>query len=194
MLGGLQLPSDPRWVYLAEKEIDEILSDHAYCEQKAASTCIAIIQRFPEFNNVVDALIPIVSEEWGHFKMVKDIIDNRGLKLGKQRKDEYVIKLHKHIIKGRSRTLQVSERLFVSALVEARSCERFRILSTVLKDEKLKNFYKKLMISEAGHFRLFLDLASNLLPNDLFEKRWKEWLITEANIIKSIEVRGDRVH
>ena len=194
MLAGLKLPTDPRWVNLAEKNIQEILSDHAYCEQKAATNCITIIQMFPEYEEVIDALMPIVTEEWGHFRMVVDQLKKRDLSLGRQRRDEYVNQLQTHIVQGGSRDHQIVERLLVAALIEARSCERFRLLSTDINDAELKEFYRKLMISEAGHFRLFLDLAMNILPKEQVMARWEEYLLAEANIIANLELRGDRVH
>lgn len=194
MLAGLKLPTDPRWVNLAEKNIEEILTDHAYCEQKAATNCITIIQMFPEYTEIVDALIPIVAEEWQHFKMVVNQLKKRNMQLGFQRKDEYVNKLMTFVRKGNSREHQLMERLLVAALIEARSCERFRLLSTDINDEELKEFYKKLMISEAGHFRLFLDLAFTIMPKQTVMKRWEEYLAFEASIMKNLELRGDRVH
>lgn len=194
MLGGLKLPTDPRWVNLAEKNIGEILTDHAYCEQKAATNCITIIQMFPEYEAVVEALMPIVTEEWGHFRMVVDQLKKRDIPLGRQRRDEYVNQLQSNIIQGGSRDHQLVERLLVAALIEARSCERFRLLSTDVNDDELKEFYRKLMISEAGHFRLFLDLALDILPKEVVMKRWEEYLASEAEIISKLELRGDRVH
>lgn len=194
MLAGLKLPTDPRWVNLAEKNIEEILTDHAYCEQKAATNCITIIQMFPEYEEVVEALMPIVTEEWGHFRMVVDQLKKRDMQLGRQRRDEYVNQLQTNIIQGGSRDHQIVERLLVAALIEARSCERFRLLSTDISDDELKEFYRKLMISEAGHFRLFLDLATSILPKEQVMQRWEEYLEAEAKIIASLELRGDRVH
>ena len=194
MLGGLKLPTDPRWVNLADKNIEEILTDHAYCEQKAATNCITIIQMFPEFEAVVDALMPIVTEEWGHFRMVVDQLKKRDMQLGRQRRDEYVNQLQSNIIQGGSREHQIVERLLIAALIEARSCERFRLLSSDINDDELKEFYRKLMISEAGHFRLFLDLAMEILPKEQVMARWEEYLDKEADIIRHLEVRGDRVH
>lgn len=194
MLAGLKLPTDPRWVNLADRNIEEILTDHAYCEQKAATNCITIIQMFPEFDEVVDALMPIVTEEWGHFRMVVDQLKKRNMNLGRQRRDEYVNQLQALIIQGGSREHQIVERLLVAALIEARSCERFRLLSVDISDDELKEFYRKLMISEAGHFRLFLDLALAILPKAQVMARWEEYLGKEAEIIQNMEVRGDRVH
>jgi tRNA 2-(methylsulfanyl)-N6-isopentenyladenosine37 hydroxylase len=194
MLGGLKLPTDPRWVNLAEKSIEEILTDHAYCEQKAASTNIGIIQLFPEHEELVEALIPIVSEEWGHFKMVLEELKKRNLKLGRQRKDEYVGAILQFSRKGGSREDLLLEKLLISALIEARSAERFRLLSTEINDEGLRKFYKKLMVSEAGHFRLFLDLALKYIPKEKVLKRWEEYLEKEKDILHQIELRGDRMH
>lgn len=159
---GLKLPTDPRWVNLAEKDLTEILTDHAYCEQKAATSCISLIQQYPEREDMVKALAPIVTEEWGHFRMVLAELDKRNLKLGRQRKDEYVNELLKFQKKGGSREERLLEKLLVCALIEARSCERFRLLSLHISDDNLKGFYHKFMISEAGHYRLFIDLAKNM--------------------------------
>lgn len=191
---GLKLPTDPRWVDLAGKSIEEILTDHAYCEQKAASTSISLIQNYPEFTDMVDALIPIVSEEWGHFKMVLEQLKKRNLKLGHQRKDAYVNQLNKFLQKGGSRRESLIEKLLFAALIEARSCERFRLFSKGVEDEELRIFYKNLMASEAGHYRLFLDMACEYGGKEQVLKRWDEWLTYEADVMKNIEVRGDRVH
>ena len=191
---GLKLPTDPRWVDLAGKSIEEILTDHAYCEQKAASTSISLIQTYPDFVGVVDALIPIVTEEWGHFKLVVDHIKKRNLKLGRQRKDEYVNQLNKFVRTGGSRTDSLVEKLLFSALIEARSCERFRLLSKNIADDELQLFYKNLMVSEAGHYRLFLDLACQLGGEEKVLTRWQQWLDYEAEIMQNLNVRGDRMH
>jgi len=191
---GLKLPTDPRWADLAGKSIEEILTDHAYCEQKAASTSISLIQSYPDFAQVIDALTPIVTEEWGHFKMVWEQLKKRGLKLGKQRKDVYVNELNKFVQRGGSREESLVERLLFSALIEARSCERFKLLSQGIEDEELQQFYKNLMVSEAGHYRLFLDMACELGGREKVMRRWNEWLDYEAGIMMNIDVRGDRMH
>jgi tRNA-(ms[2]io[6]A)-hydroxylase len=191
---GLKLPTDPRWADLAGKSIEEILTDHAYCEQKATSTSISLIQTYPDFAGMVDSLIPIVTEEWGHFKMVVDHLKKRGLKLGRQRKDEYVNQLNKFVRTGGSRTDSLIEKLLFSALIEARSCERFRLLSKGIDDPELQSFYKNLMVSEAGNYRLFLDMACELGGKDKVLNRWDEWLVYEAGIMKDIALRGDRMH
>ena len=156
---GLQLATDPRWVDLASLALEEILTDHAYCEQKAASNCITIIQLYSEKSFLVDKLIPIVTEEWTHFKMVVEELKKRNLSLGKQRSDRYVVALQNFIKKGGNSEERFLDRLLFSALIEARSCERFRLLSLYISDDALKHFYHKLMISEATHYRLFIDLA-----------------------------------
>jgi len=192
---GLKLPTDPRWANLAEKSFEEILTDHAYCEQKAASTGISLVQNYPDFENVVELITPIVSEEWGHFKMVLDQLKKRGLKLGLQRKDVYVNKLAKFIQNGGSRKQSLTEKLLFSAMIEARSCERFKVLSQYISDEDLSSFYRNLMVSEAGHYKLFLELAIEVSGDkDKTMERWQEWLDFEGEIMASLELRGDRVH
>lgn len=191
---GLKLKTDPRWANLAEKTLEEILTDHAYCEQKAATSGISLIQMFPEKEKMVDEVVPVVAEEWGHFKMVLDELKRRGLKLGRQRKDEYVNELLKFQQKGGARDNVLIEKLLTFALIEARSCERFRILSTNLEDEHLRKFYHTFMVSEAGHYRMFLSLAEEYGGKEKVQKRWQEYLDHEKGIMERLEVRGDRMH
>lgn len=191
---GLQLPTDPRWINLAEKSLEEILTDHAYCEQKAAISCISIIQRYNDKEKIVEELSPIVTEEWGHFRMVLAEIKKRKLKLGRQRKDEYVNALLKFEKKGGSEDDRMLDKLLMCALIEARSCERFKRLSEGLDDAYLRRFYRRFMESEAGHYTLFITLAETYLPKQKVRKRWKEWLEQETDIITNIDMRGDRIH
>jgi tRNA-(ms[2]io[6]A)-hydroxylase len=191
---GLELPTDPRWVNIAEKNIEEILVDHAYCEQKAASSGISLIIQYPEKQKLLDVLIPLVAEEWSHFERVIDELRKRGYTLGKKRKDEYVEQLQKILKGGGNREQQLMEKLLMNALIEARSCERFRILWQHIPDKELAKFYYELMISEAGHYKNFLQLAKEYMPEDLVNKRWRELLEEEAAIVKNLEVRGDRMH
>ncbi|MCO5230990.1 MAG: tRNA-(ms[2]io[6]A)-hydroxylase [Chitinophagales bacterium] len=191
---GLKLPTDPRWVNLAEKSIEEILTDHAYCEQKAASTCIALIQLYPDKEYLVEKLTPVVSEEWAHFKMVLAELKKRNLNLGFQRKDEYVNLLSKFVIKGGKSEDRFLDKMLMSALIEARSCERFRLLSEGISDTTLKEFYRKLMIAEAQHYTMFLDIANKYIDKAKVKSRWEQWLNHEAIIIQSLDIRGDRVH
>ena len=191
---GLKLPTDPRWVNLAEKSLEEILTDHAYCEQKAASTCISLIQQFPDKELLVEKLAPIVTEEWGHFRQVLNEMKKRGLTLGRQRKDEYVNQLMKIEKKGGSREDQLREKLLIAALIEARSCERFRLLSEDIAEPDLRKFYHDFMVAEAGHYRLFIDLAKTYCDESKVKERWQQYLDAEAEIIGNLELRGDRVH
>jgi tRNA-(ms[2]io[6]A)-hydroxylase len=191
---GLQLPTDPRWVDIASMQLSEILIDHAYCEQKAASSCISLIVKFPEKEKVVDVLTPVVAEEWAHFERVMDEMKKRGIKLGPKRKDEYVAALSKIEKKGGSRDEQLVEKLLFNALIEARSCERFRLLWKHIGDPELSKFYYELMVSEASHYKNFLKLAEEYMPKEYVEKRWRDILLKEADIMKNLAVRGDRMH
>ncbi len=191
---GLQLPTDPRWVDLASISLEEILTDHAYCEQKATASCMSLIQRYPSKEMLVNELSPIVTEEWGHFRLVLAELQKRNLKLGKQRKDEYVNKLLEFQRRGGGEEERFLDQLLTMALIEARSCERFKRLSEGLDDEYLRNFYRRFMESEAGHYHLFIELCENYIDKEVVRKRWKEWLEYEAEIIGKIEVRGDRIH
>lgn len=183
---GLKLPTDPRWVNIVEKNIDEILTDHAYCEQKAASTAISLIVSFPEYTDLIQEMIALSREEMGHFKMVHDRIIDRGKTLGRDRKDDYVLQLIKFFPKGGSRTTQLVHRLLYAALIEARSCERFRLLSEELEDKELANFYHKLMVSEASHYTMFLKFARQYGDHSEVDEKWQALLNYEAEIMKNL--------
>lgn len=191
---GLRLPTDPRWVNLAEMELAEILTDHAYCEQKAATTCISLIQKNSEKQMLLEELSPIVTEEWGHFRMVLAELKKRNLPLGKQRKDEYVNKLIEFQKKGGRPDERFLDQMLIMALIEARSCERFKRLSEGMEDEYMRKFYRKFMESEAGHYTMFINLAEYYLDKKIVRKRWLEWLGYEKEVMNTLVVRGDRVH
>lgn len=191
---GLHLPTDPRWVNLASISMEAILTDHAYCEQKAALTCISLIQRYSQKAELVKQLAPIVTEEWGHFRLVLNELHKRGLALGTQRKDIYVNKLLEFQQKGGDEEGRFLDQLLTMALIEARSCERFKRLSEGLDDEYMRNFYRRFMESEAGHYTLFIELSEFYIDKEKVRKRWQQWLEYEASIMHEIEVRGDRIH
>ncbi|MGN7888442.1 tRNA-(ms[2]io[6]A)-hydroxylase [Dyadobacter sp. 22481] len=190
---GLELPTDPRWTDIAAMQIGDVLIDHAYCEQKAASSCISLIVHYPEKALLVETLTPIVTEEWGHFQRVLKELKKRNIPLGRQRKDEYVNQLMQLATKGDTNKMFL-DRLLICGLIEARSCERFKLLSENLEDESLQKFYRELMISEAGHYRTFLELAETYVPVEKVRARWKELLHAEAEIMQSLSPRGDRIH
>ena len=187
---SLKLPTDPNWLNIAKMKISEILSDHAYCEQKAASTAISMIISFPQYPKLVSAMADLAQEEMSHFKMVHDLIIERGLKLGRERKDYYVINLRSFFPKGGSKNDHLIHKLLVAGLIEARSCERFRILSEKLEDIKLRKFYRKLMISEASHYTMFLRLARHYgNSREQVDMKWENLLDYEAELINTL---GDK--
>lgn len=191
---GLQLPTDPRWSDMVGKNIRDILVDHAYCEQKAASSCISLIILYHDRPELVEMLTPVVAEEWAHFERVMQELKKRDWTLGPQRKDEYVMRLNKIIRKGGNREEQLVEKLLVNALIEARSCERFKMLWKNIPDESLSEFYYELMVAEAGHYKNFLQLAKFYMPEEVVMKRWREFLEEEATIMRELEIREDRMH
>ena len=191
---GLHLPTDPRWVNLAAISLEAILTDHAYCEQKAATTCITLIQRYSDKEKLVKELAPIVTEEWGHFRLVLAELHKRGLVLGKQRKDEYVNALLEFQQKGGDAEGRFLDQLLTMAMIEARSCERFKRLSEGLDDEYLRSFYRRFMESEAGHYTLFIDLAETYIDKEKVRRRWQQWLAHEVIVMNNLEIRGDRIH
>lgn len=180
----LRLLTDPRWANIAEGNLEEILTDHAWCEQKATTNAITLITMLPEYPEIVTELLEIAKEELEHFQMVHEIIKNRGYEFGRERKDDYVGQLYKFIIQG-SRTDYIVDRMLFAAMIEARSCERFRVLTENIKDEELKVFYRDLMVSEANHYTTFIGFARQLGDPEKVNKRWEEWLDYEAEIIKS---------
>lgn len=190
---GLKLPTDPRWVEIAKKNIGEILIDHAWCEQKAASTAVSLIVTFPEYSELVTAMTALVREEMAHFKMVHDKLLERGITLGWDRKDEYVIKLREFFPKGGSRVTQLIHRLLIAALIEARSCERFRLLSEELQEPELREFYRVLMISEANHYTLFLNFARQYGDRAEVDQKWQELLTFEAEVMKDLG-KNESIH
>ena len=190
----LKLPTDPRWVNIAEKSLEEILTDHAYCEQKAASSCISLIISYPEKEKLVEEITTIVAEEWEHFQRVLQEIKKRNFSFGRMRKDEYVNKLTSHIRKGTGRKNQLTDKLLIAALIEARSCERFKTLSENLEEAALKKFYFELMVSEASHYTTFITLAREYQGREIVDQRWQELLQIEKEIITNLKPRGDRIH
>ena len=191
---GLELPTDPRWINIAEHHIEEILVDHAYCEQKAASSGISLIVQYHDKEKLVQVLTPLVAEEWSHFERVLDELKKRGFRLGDKRKDEYVEALQKILKRGGNREQQLVEKLLMNALIEARSCELFNIFWKKISDPELSKFYHELMVSEAGHYKNFLSLAKEYMPEEYVNTRWREMLEQEAEIVGKLEVRGDRMH
>jgi len=182
----LQLPTDPLWVKnVVESNIEELLTDHAFCEQKAASNAITLIVQNPNLNDLVQEMALLVQEEMDHFKRVHDIILQRGFVLGRERKDNYVNELRKFIIIGGGREAQLIDRLLFSAMIEARSCERFKVLSENIGDTYLSEFYHELMVSEATHYAMFIRLAKKYAVEIDVEKRWKEFLEYEARVIQN---------
>ncbi|MFN4811844.1 MAG: tRNA-(ms[2]io[6]A)-hydroxylase [Bacteroidota bacterium] len=179
----LKLPTDPRWVHIVEENIPEILTDHAWCEQKAATNAISLTVNFPEYTDLVNAMLELAQEELEHFKMVHQIILKRNLTLGFERKDAYVNELYSFVRKGYQRHIVLVDRLLFSAMIEARSCERFKVLSENIKDKELSAFYHELMVSEATHYTLFIKLAKQYANGIDVDKRWQEFLDFEASVI-----------
>lgn len=190
---GLKLLTDPRWANIAEGNLEEILTDHAWCEQKAATNAITIITYNSEYEDLVTTMLEIAIEELEHFKMVHEIIKERGYQLGRQRKDDYVNQLFKFMKKDGSRNDAFIDSLLFAAMIEARSCERFRVLSENIKDEKLAGFYRELMISEASHYTTFIKFAKKYTEKTDVDKRWKEWLDFEGKLIQNYG-KNETVH
>lgn len=190
---GLKLPTDPRWVQLAESNIEEILTDHAWCEQKALTNAINLIIQNPEMEDMVTDLLEIAREELLHFQQVHDLIKSRGLRLGREQKDDYVNELYKFMKRGEGHLMSLVDRLLFAAMIEARSCERFRVLSENIKDPELAVFYRRLMESEASHYSTFIGFARKCANGIDVDQRWREWLAYEAEVIQRYG-KSERVH
>lgn len=189
----LKLPTDPRWANIAEGNIEEILTDHAWCEQKAATNAIGLITMLPEYPEIVTELLVIAQEELEHFGQVHEIIRKRGYTFGRTRKDDYVNELVNFIQKGGNRDDLIVDKMLFAAMIEARSCERFKVLTENIKDEELRDFYRELMISEANHYTTFIGFARQLGNPEKVNARWEEWLEYEARIIQSYG-KGETIH
>ena len=182
----LKLATDPRWMNIAEKNIEEILIDHAFCEQKAASTAISFIVTYPEYSDLVADMTDLAREEMQHFKLVHNKLLERGLKLGFDRKDPYVADIRKFFNKTKDRKLNLVNRLLLAAMIEARSCERFRLLSENIKDQELSKFYYDLMKSEATHYTMFLQYARKFGEGRMkVDEVWEQFLEFEADVMKN---------
>lgn len=179
----LRLPTDPRWANIAEGNLEEILTDHAYCEQKAASNAISLIILYPEYTDLVKEMTALVREEMEHFGRVHDIIIKRGYTFGRERKDDYVNEMYKFMRPGGSKQQQLIERLLFAAMIEARSCERFRVLSENIQDQELAAFYHELMISEATHYTTFINFARKYGEGIDVDARWQQFLDFEATVV-----------
>jgi tRNA 2-(methylsulfanyl)-N6-isopentenyladenosine37 hydroxylase len=181
---GLKMTTDPKWANIAENNIEEILSDHAFCEQKAASNAIWLIVNYPEYSDLVTQMLAIAQEELQHFGQVHEIILNKGLVLGRERKDNYVNELVQFMRRGYQRNVVLVDRLLFSAIIEARSCERFKVLHKNIKDQQLSKFYYDLMVSEANHYTVFIALARKYANGINVDERWQQWLEFEATVIE----------
>ena len=190
---GLKLPTDPRWVDIASKSLEDILVDHAFCEQKAASSGISLIVQYPQHTRLVEVMTALVAEEWSHFERVLAELQRRGYGLGRPRRDDYAVALRALINKGDQRA-RLTDQLLVNALIEARSCERFKLLSEQLDDAGLRKFYYELMVSEAGHYTTFVALATCYAPHQEVRDRLDALLVAEAAVVATLDVRGDRMH
>lgn len=190
---GLKLPTDPRWANIAEKNVEEILTDHAYCEQKAASTAISLIVHYPEYPELVEAMAALAREEMSHFEMVHKKIVERGLELGRERKDLYVHQIMEFFPKSGDRKERLIHRLLIAALIEARSCERFKVLSENIEDQDLAEFYRRLMVSEANHYTMFLKFAREFGDREKVDPMWQDLLEYEATVMSKLGTK-EHIH
>lgn len=191
---GLNLATDSRWANISELNIEDLLVDHAWCEQKAAMSGMALITQFADREKLLEVIVPIVAEEWSHFRMVLAEMKKRGINMKPKRIDKYVAELNKLERKGDKIDRQLMDKLLINAMIEARSAEKFKLLSEQIKDQELRIFYHELMLSEAGHYRSFINLAKEYMPDNVVDNRWKEMLIDEAIIISKIGVRAGEFH
>jgi tRNA-(ms[2]io[6]A)-hydroxylase len=204
-LEGLPLrTATPReWIEVALADLDALLVDHAHCEQKAASMAMALIGRFPDHPGLARGMIALAHEEMRHFRQVLDRIEARGATLTKPLPDRYVRSLREWSFRHPGGTGALGDALLVSAFVEARSCERFRLLAEGLLAESgpdavglddargLGIFYLRLADAEGRHWELFRDLAKEAGPEQAIEERLQAMAAAEAEIMaeRSLEPR-----
>jgi tRNA-(ms[2]io[6]A)-hydroxylase len=184
---GLKMATDPRWVNVVTKNLQEILTDHAFCEQKAASNAISVIVQYPMYPDLVKAMTEICQEEMTHFHMVHELILAKGLTLGFERKDPYVNDLSEYLRRNKTNSSpqgQFVNKMLFAAMVEARSCERFKILSEELPEEDLRLFYRTLMESEARHYTTFLGFARKYGKGVDVDQCWNDFLEFEAELME----------
>ncbi|ALU74761.1 tRNA-(ms[2]io[6]A)-hydroxylase [Tenacibaculum finnmarkense] len=182
---GLQFETETSWADIAKDNLQQILTDHAFLEQKAASNAVSLIINYSEETELVQRMSEIAIEEMEHFKMVHDFMVKRGMVLGREQKNDYAIRLQKFFTKTKDRTNALVQRLLIAALIEARSCERFKVFSENMEDQELSKFYKDLMISEANHYTIFLGFARKYQDKEIVDKKWNDLVNFEAEMMKS---------
>lgn len=182
---GLQFETATSWAEIAKNDLRQILTDHAFAEQKAAANATSIIINYSEETELVQKMALIAIEEMEHFKMVHDLMVKRGMTLGQGQKNEYAIHLQKYFPKTKDRLESLIQRLLVAALIEARSCERFKVFANNMEDEELSKFYLDLMASEANHYTTFLNFARNYQDRKIVDKKWKDLLAYEADFMRN---------
>lgn len=163
----LRAPTDPVWAMEAARDLDAVLIDHAHCEMKAATNALSLVVRHPGDLGLVRALTDLAREELDHFRRVVAFLERRGLQLGPPPVDAYAGELRRAMaLLPNTNIPPVVDRLLVGALIEARSCERFKLLLEALPpttSSELRVFYEELFACEARHYRTYLDLATQVL-------------------------------
>lgn len=187
----LHCRTSPEWLDAAVRDVDAVLVDHAHCERKAAATAMSLVSSYPGHDELVGRCVRLAQEELRHFQQVHERILRRGLKLGRDPGDPYAQELRKLVRSGGRERL--TDLLLVCSLIEARSCERLEMLAGRLEDADLAGLYKSLATAEAGHYRLFVDLAKLYDDPAAVERRFLELAREEADLIARLPV-GPRIH
>ena len=171
----------------------ELLIDHAFLEKKAANNAMELMTRWPGdwTPGWVETMTSVARDEAAHLAQVVRILMKRGGRISRAHKNDYAGSLRLLVRKGEQP--EVLDRLFVSALIELRSCERFAILSMASRDEELAVFYKGLFASELTHYKVFLKLAYKIAPKANVDARWQQMLASEAEILAR-QLPGPRIH
>ena len=177
----LAVPTDSGWLPRALTDISELLLDHAHCEQKAAGNAVALLFRYPQHAFLMSPLAELAREELAHFQQVLALLDARGERFRPQRASPYAGRLRQVVRAPEPQRLL--DTLLCSAVIEARSCERFQLLAGGLPDAELAAFYRGLLASEARHHQMFLELADVLVPPDEVRVRLDEIAAYEASVL-----------
>lgn len=174
--------TDPRWLEEAVQDMDLILLDHAHCEKKAASTAMSTLFRYQDQPQLVAPLAALAREELDHFLQVLAVMKGRGVPFRAAVPSAYGARLHKAVRKRDPEHLL--DTLLVAALIEARSCERMKLLADALPDRALAEFYRELLAAEARHFHTYLDMARSFTERAQVMERLRELAAHEARVLR----------
>jgi tRNA-(ms[2]io[6]A)-hydroxylase len=188
---SLAAPTQPSWTARALAGLDELLVDHAHCEKKAAGMAVSLIFRYAQRFFLLEPLSRLAREELAHFEEVLRLLEVRGIPFRSLRASPYAGRLRR-CLRG-TEPGRLVDVLLCSALIEARSCERFKLLAEAVADTELAGFYRGLLVAEARHHQIYVELALQAAPAPAVRARLRELAAREAEILASVPPRA-RMH